>query len=380
MHRLSGYISILFVITMMASCGGEENKSDQQTNQVKKDTVPHEYKRVRIINGESISQYVGKPGRLMIVAENGIYTKEIAHLFDSIFAKEVRPYYPKHPYFEIYQRTPEKFKEHSTRLRNVVKLTVSDKIPEGKPRMEVRKNYYAKTQLFTEVYANNINELYTFLEEELYSLFRLYDTQEWKREFYRHRRSKSERVDSKLASKFGIELELPDKFRYESIDDQYAIILLPERSRQMEMKVGSAYNSTKANFIQSGIMIWQYPFTDSSQLVPEKLMEKRDTILKYHAKHEFPGVYMGTQDHPAVLPEYERFKVNGVEGYQFRGLFKFTGAMEPSGGKFWSFHFRHPKRNTIVAISGYLDAPPTMSPSFDLNRIRAIIYSLKLVD
>lgn len=381
MQKIAYFVPFVFLLFLFIACGeNEKNANGEKSGNVKRDTSVQEYKRVRIVDGKSISQYVGKPGRLMIVAENGFYTDEIAQLFDSIFAREVRPYYPKHPYFEIYQRTPKEFKENSRRLRNVVRLNVSEKTPVGKPRMEVRKNYFAKTQLYTEVYANNINELYTFLEEELYSLFRLYDTQEWKREFYRHQRSRNKKVNKKLSSKFGIKLELPDKLRYESIDNQYGVIILPERSRQMEMKVGSALNSTKANFIQSGVMIWQYPFKDSSQLKPSNLMKRRDTILKHHAKHEVPGVYMGTQDHPAVLPEYERFKVNGIEGYQFRGLFKFTGRIEPSGGKFWSFHFKHPKRNTIVAISGYLDAPPTMSASFDLNRIRAIIYSLKLTD
>lgn len=378
MQKLIGSIAIVIIILLTYSCEEAGNTNENKT--VLNQQTSSEYKRVRIVDGNSISQYVGKPGRLMVVAENGLFTKEIAHLFDSIFAKEVRPYYPKHPYFEIYHRTPKEFKENSRRLRNVVRLNISESTPKGKPRMVVRKNYFAQTQMYTDVYAHDINEMYTFLEEELFSLFRLYDTQEWKREFYRHSSKENKPVNKRLSKKFGIKLELPDKFRYESIDNQYGIILLPDRSRQMEMKVGNAINSQKANFIQSGVMIWQYPYKDSSQMKPSYLMKLRDTILKYHAEHEMPGVYMGTQDHPAVIPEYERFKINGIEGYQFRGLFKFTGVMEPSGGKFWSFHFKHPKRETIVAISGYIDAPPTMSPSFDINRIRAIIYSLKITD
>ena len=378
MHKIIASIFIFTTLLLTFSCGESDATDADGTDQ--NEPTTSEYKRVRIVDGKSVSQYVGKPGRLMVVAENGFFTKEIAHLFDSIFAKEVRPYYPKHPYFEIYLRTPKEFKENSRRLRNVVRLNISESTPKGKPRMVVRKNYFAQTQMYTDVYAHDINEMYSFLEEELFSLFRLYDTQEWKREFYRHSKKKNKGVNKRLSKKFGINLELPDKFRYESVDNQYGIILLPDRSRQMEMKVGDAINSQKANFIQSGVMIWQYPYKDSSQMKPPYLMKLRDTILKYHAEHEMPGVYMGTQDHPAVIPEYERFKINGIEGYQFRGLFKFTGAMEPSGGKFWSFHFKHPKRETIVVISGYIDAPPTMSISFDLNRIRAIIYSLKITD
>lgn len=377
-------ISIL-ALALLTGCGQDDKETDQhesKNGQVDKgEEKTSHYKRVRVIDGKSTTQYTGKPGRLFIVAENTIYTDELEQLIDTVFTREMRPYYPPHQYFEVYHRTPEKFEKGSVRLRNVIELVVDTSIPKGKPRMEIRKNYLSETQLYTEIAAHSINELYTFMEEELNQLFQRYESQEWKREYYRHQRKSSTTVNEKLAAKFGINLVLPSKYRYESIDDEYAIIILPERSRQMEMSIGGGgYNSTKANFIQSGVMIWQYPFEDSAQLHPDQLMRRRDSILKYHAKHEVPGVYMGTQDHPAVLPEYERFKVNGVQGFQFRGMFKFTGRMEPSGGKFWSFHFLHPHRNNIVAVSGYLDAPPTMSPSFDLNRLRAIIYSLKVTE
>gem|GEM_PF-418114 len=380
MKTLTILVSVISMALLIA-CENMDEEKDQKNNDkvAQSNATSSSYKRIRVIDGKSTSQYTGKPGRLFVVAENTIYTDELKQLIDTVFTRQMRPYYPPHQYFEVYHRTPEKFEKGSVRLRNVIELVVDSTIPKGKPRMEIRKNYLSETQLYTEIAAHDINELYDFMEEELGQLFQRYESQEWKREYYRHKRKSSPTVNEKLATKFGINLELPSKYRYESIDDEYAIIMLPERSRQMEMSIGGAgYNSTKANFIQSGIMIYQYPFEDSSQMKPEMLMKKRDSILKYHAKHEVPGVYMGTQDHPAVLPEYERFKVNGIQGYQFRGMFKFTGRMEPSGGKFWSFHFLHPKRRNIVAVSGYLDAPPTMSPSFDLNRLRAIIYSLEV--
>jgi len=334
-----------------------------------------------IIKAGSISQYTGKPGRLIIVSKNTEYTNELAYVFDSIFAAPIRPYYPPTPHFEIINRTPEDFKRLSTRLRNVIELIVDEKIEKGKPTMHIYEDYYAKTQLYTKLRAHDFNDLYELVLQKIGYLFTVYDRQEWKRELFRHSVKKNSHVNSKLQSKFGIQLSLPNNFRFESINDEYAIMLFPDRTKEMEMKTtSSSYGDSKANFIQSGVMIWQYPYTDERQMHPSNLMMMRDTILKHYAKHEIEGVYMGTQDHPAVIPQYEKLKIGEVVGYQFRGLFKFTGSYEPSGGRFWSFHFKHPHRNTIVALSGYIDAPPTFSPSFDINRIRAIIYSLKVVE
>ncbi|WP_107038444.1 DUF4837 family protein [Brumimicrobium mesophilum] len=372
--------AFLSLLLVCSSCLDENQPKNETSTQAEIAQDSTQKGGRKIINAGSVSQYTGKPGRLIVVAEPTEYIDEIAFLFDSIFAAPIRPFYPKTPYFEVYQRSPQDFKRLSTRLRNVVELKIDEKIEKGAPTMHVYENYYAKTQIYTKLQAHDISDLYDLLLKEVDYLFQVYDRQEWKREYYRHPSKKNATTRNKLKSKFGIDLTLPSKFSYESIDDEYAIIMFPDRTRQMEMETSGAYSTSRANFIQSGVMVWQYPYTDERQLNPYNLMMMRDTILKYYTSHEMEGVYMGTQNHPAVLPKFEKLKIGDITGYQFRGLFKFTGKSEPSGGRFWSYHFKHPTRETIVAISGYLDAPPTMSASFDFNRIRAVIYSVKAVD
>lgn len=372
------YLGIIALIFVLFSCSEETKK---KTNSGKSHpSVKKELKDGMILDGNSTALYTGKPGQLVVVSENTIYTDEVAVLFDSIFGRFIRPYYPPEPKFEIFARTPDDFEKGSKSLRNLIFLELDPSLPEGEPMLIIKKNYYSNTQLIAEFKANNMNDLYDILEERLEKVYQRFDNQEWKREYYRHKKANNKVIKKKLREQFGIEFEIQSKAKYESKDNMYAHIILPERSRQMELEAGGGYNSTKANFIQSGIMVWQYDFKDSSQLTPAYLMRARDSILKKYAKHEIDGIYMGTQDHPAVIPVHEKFQIGDIVGYQFRGLFKFTGIMEPSGGKFWSFHFLHPKTNRIVAVSGYLDAPPTMSASLDLRKIQAIIYSLKITE
>nr|WP_299206774.1 DUF4837 family protein [uncultured Brumimicrobium sp.] len=377
------WFSLIILSLVLFSCLDEQSGrkgSDAKAKQKKIfDESKHEGGR-EIIKAGSISQYTGKPGRLIVVANNTEYTDEIAEVFDSVFAAPIRPYYPPTPHFEVFNRSPEDFVRLSTGLRNVIELIIDEKVEKGNPKMHIYENYYAKTQLYTKLRAHDINDLYDLILQEIEYLFKVYDRQEWKREFYRHPAKGNMDVRKKLQSKFGIDLRLPTSYRYESVNDEYAILLFPDRTRQMDLQTNDSYSSSKVNFIQSGVMIWQYPYTDKQQMEPDNLLKMRDTILKYYALHELKGVYMGTQYHPAAMPVFEKLKIGDVTGYQARGLFKFTGASEPSGGRFWSFHFKHPHRNTIVALSGYIDGPPTMSPSFDINRIRAVLYSLKVVD
>lgn len=366
---------------LLFSCMENTSTEAKTKDSKNKEKVKQEIKEGgrRIINAGSTSQYVGKPGRLIIVAESSEYTDEIAQVFDSIFGAPIRPYYPPTPDFEIYQRSPNEFLKLSTRLRNVIDLAIDKKIEKGKPTMHIYENYYSEGQFYTKLRAHDIIDLYDLILKQSDYLFKIYDRQEWKREFERYAKNKDQSVISKLKTKFGIDIVLPDKYSYQSIDNTYAIIRFPDRSRQMDLKVDGANATSKVNFIESGIIIWQYPFKDSSQLNPSELLRMRDTILKKYVKYDMKGVYMGTQYHPAALPVYEKLRIGENIGYQFRGLYKFTGAAEPSGGRFWGFQFLNPKTNTIVAVSGYFSVPPTTSAKFDINRIRAILYSLKAV-
>lgn len=377
-------IVLIFPVLLffLFACGGEKvvETDKEGTNKVVRTHNEKTAKGGRdIINAGAVTQYTGKPGQLVVVAENTVYIDEIEQLFDSIFHQPIRPYYPMTPYFKVFQRSKEDFKKLSTQLRNVIELRIDEEVEKGSPKMFIYENYYSRTQLYTRFIAHDMVDLYQLLENELEFLFKIYDKQEWKREFQRHAKNEHKVTRKKLQHKFGIDLRLPSKFKYESIDDTYAILIFPERTRQMDLHFGSN-NASKVNYINTGLMVWQYPYTDTSLLNPQNLMSARDTILKKYAQHEMDGVYMGTQYHPAVTPIYEPLRIGEVTGYQARGLFKFTGEAEPYGGRFWEYHFKHPHRNTIVAISGYIDAPPTMDVNLDINQIRAIIYSLKVVE
>lgn len=371
--------SLCLILSSCADNSSDAGKTKKSNGKEKQQQEIKEGGR-RIIDAGSMNQYVGKPGRLVIVTESSEYTDEIATVFDSIFGAPIRPYYPMTPYFEVYQRSPKDFKRLSTRLRNVIDLAIDKKVEKGKPTMHIYDNYYAKTQLYTKLRAHDVIDLYDIVIKQAGYLFKIYDRQEWKREFLRYSENKNKDVRSRLKNKFGIDLVLPKKYKYESKDNTYAIIRFPDRSRQMDLKIGNSKSRAKVNYSQGGLIIWQYPFKDSSQLEPKELLRMRDTILKKYAKYDMEGVYMGTQYHPAALPIPEKLRIGDNIGYQFRGLYKFTGAAEPSGGLFWGFQFKHPTRNTIVAVSGYFHVPPTISAKFEINRVRAILYSLKTVE
>jgi hypothetical protein len=365
--------NLLFVLlSIILIIGCEDNKVS------KRKKTSTKIAKSGVYQGNSTQQYTGSAGELIVVSDNTIFTEEVYYALDSVFGDFIRPYYPAQKYFEVKPMDFDRYQKIGKRLRNLMILDIQDTIQKGEPLIIIKKDFHARTQILTEVLAHDMDDLLFALKTQLSEAFDIYNQQEWYREYIRHKEDNNKMVRQQLAEQFGITLDFPNQVRYETVKPSFARISLPDRSRQMDLKADGGYSSSKANFIQSGIMIWTFPFKDSSQLEPDNLMRIRDTVLKYNAKHEISGVYMGTQDHPAALPVHKRIKIGDVEGYEFKGLFKFTGRFEPSGGKFWSFHFKHPTEEKVVAISAYLDAPPTMNAAMDLRRLQAIIYSLKI--
>lgn len=369
------FIYILSISLLFGACS-------EESSQKKKGNSPSSQKITTsgIYKGNSNLQYTGKAGELVVVCDNTIFTDEIFTALDSIFGDYIKPYYPPEKRFTILQMNQDRYNKVGKRVRNLMKLEINSEIKKGDPQVIIKKDFYARTQILTEILAHDNEDLLYATNNLLSHVASIYDQQEWNREYIRHKEENNTVARRKLSSQFGITLDLPNQGKYESIKSSFARISLPDRSRQMDIQADGGFSSAKANFIQSGIMIWSFDYKDSSQLTPEYLMKARDTILKYNALHEIEGVYMGTQDHPAVIPVNNRIKIGNVEGFEFRGLYKFTGRFEPSGGKFWSFHFKHPNRDKIIAISAYLDAPPTLASSMDLRRLQAILYSLKITE
>lgn len=370
------YILIFGILLLFLSCEEEKESINKEARKIEKERKSEK----GIIRGSSTSKYTGKAGQLVVVAENTVIDTIIEQILDTTFGEQIRPYYPVVPKFEIAYISPDRFKKSHQRLRNVLRFTLTDEKLEGGSELLIRLDYFARGQIYTEIKANTINDLHELLTLEADRLVNLYDEKEWKREYARFKRKSNPTVKRRLKEDFGISLEVPQQAVYEYNGRNFAKIMFPDRSRNMEIMSPGGSGGEKANFIYSGLMIWEVPYKKESQFKPDYLLKVRDTLLKYNAKHEFPGVYMGTQDHPAVEPVYNYIKIGNVEGYEFKGMFKFTGRLEPSGGKFWSFHFIHPKRNKIIALSGYLDSPPTVSPMLFLRQIQASLYSLKILE
>ena len=322
----------------------------------------------------------GKVGEILVVCENGLWESDIKKYLDTNLTQFIMPYFPDVATFELVHRSPSHFEEGVKRYRNTLMINIDPNHKKDKADINKRMDVWAVDQMVIEIIGRDYNQVLEACKVGLKAVHSEFDTMEWKRIMKHYKADENYYVQKDIKKQFGIDLALPEGAQIVTKRKNFYRIEFPVGSRPIEF-VGSGTQEVGA--VLSGVMIYQYDFTDSSQFLLENLLVARDTMLKYNVPHENEGMYMGTQYTKLVYPEGVEMTnySESIKGFDMRGMFVFTGKpVYSTGGAFWAFHFVHPKKKKLMCISGYVDAPATSSWTQSLREIQAVLKSVELVN
>jgi hypothetical protein len=321
----------------------------------------------------------GKVGEILVVCDKEIWDSEIHQYLDSNLTQFIMPYFPDVTTFELTQRSEKKFIDAIKRHRNTLILKIDANYTGEKAKIEKKYHVWASDQLLIEVIAKDYNQLVEVCKNGMSEVHSAFDEYEWKRIVHNLNYNNSPTF-SAIESNFGIKIKLPEGSKNIWKSDNFYRIEFPSGSKPIEFQ---GTGTQDPGTIFSGISIYQYNYSDSSQFELKKLLQDRDTMFRYNVPHEIDGMYMGTQYVKSVYPIIERTKnaTGSISGFEMRGMFEFKHpSIKGTGGAFWAFHFIHPKRKKIICISGYVDAPATTSWTHSLREIQAVWKSVELIN
>lgn len=321
----------------------------------------------------------GKVGEILVVCDQDIWDSEIKEILDSNLTQFIMPYFPDVATFDLIHKTPQRFTQGIKRYRNTLFLSIDPNLKGKKGKIEKRVGVWATDQLVVEVIGKNYNQL---VETCLYGLKNVhseFDIMEWERILKYYKATPNTSIEKELNKNFGISMALPDDAKIVTKRTNFYRIEFPSAVRPIEF-VGSGKQD--AGTIFSGLNIYHYDYTDSSQFSLDNLLQARDTMLKYNVPYSYEGMYMGTQYVKMVYPQgnaaFNQSKSLNV--YEMRGMFVFKGVGKHGpGGCFWAYHFIQPKTKKLICVSGYVDAPSTTSWTQPLREVQAILKSIELI-
>lgn len=350
-------ISFSLAITLLFSFGCESNSNNSMSS------------------GLNVT---GKVGEILVVCEQGIWDSPLQEALDTGLTQWILPYLPDVATFELTHKTPSHFTQGVKRYRNTLFLNIDTNYKGEKGSIVKRKDVWAKDQFVVDITGKDYNQLVETCKMGLDEVHKEFDDFEWQRLIRQFSRNKMERVKSQIRENFGIDMVLPSNAKIVTKRTNFYRIEFPPAARPLEF-VGT--NTQDAGEIFSGLLIYQYDYTDSTQFDMTRLLQDRDTMLKYNVPYEVEGMYMGTQYSQFVYPEMNAISTldGKIYGVEMRGMFMFKGLPKhATGGAFWAFHFINKKTKKLVCVSGYVDAPPTTSWTHPIREIQAILRSVEM--
>lgn len=327
MRRLR-WIILLVAITAMTGC-----KEDQTKKEVK---------------GKACSA----PYELLVVANKEWLKGPFGTAFMEVMQTEV-PCLPQvEPNFRITSVNPSDFTSTFKVYSNIVTVDIDREHAE--PSMKMARDVYAHPQIILTISAPDNETLVAYCEAHKYEIMDLFVEQELTRERDFLRNTNSGKVATAVYQMFGYEVCVPKEINAVKRGDHFIW--------------ASSDTETSNNY---NFVIYTLPYTSTTDLTMERLVERRDSVMKIYLEGEKEGQYIQTT--PKTVLERD-IAVDGEYVKEIRGLWRmFGGTM---GGPFVEYARIDTTKNLVIITEGFVFAPEKKKRDL-IRRMEASLRTLK---
>ena len=308
--------------------------------------------------GRFLTSITGSPFEVLVVANNDIWKSNIGHqLLDSL-TTPMRGMPQREPSLSISHCTENQFTSMLKPTRNILIVQI-DSAHYTKANLIVSKNKWARPQYIAKLVAPCKDSIASFLTNRGGQITEFFVQAEREREIAYLRKKYNRQLSRMVYEKLGMQINVPSTLTlYKWSEDSSAIWL-----------------STGATNVRQDLVIYTYPYTNTSQLTLENLNAKRDSVLKTLIPGPVDGSYMGTE-YRVSPPEMKVLNLEGKFCAEIKGLWRVQGKTM-MGGPYVSHTMVEETTNRIVTIEGFVYAPQ-QSKRNAIRQIEAATYTLSL--
>lgn len=280
----------------------------------------------------------GKTCEVLLAADKATYSGDSKALIDSIFREPQAGLPQPEPRFDLVNIPVSSL--HNTQMfrmhRNIVLCDVN---PENPDKVYISHDKWAAPQTMVDIAASS--------DSALQSLLRRYE-KVIKREIYKdeHQRIinafhnvRNVELMKRVKEKFGFGMTFSEDFRW-------------AQTAEEDPEFAWIHKETKD--FSLGVLVHTMPYRDENQFVPEKILNRLDTMMRHYVPGPAEGSYMGTERRFDI----EHNKVD-YEGSSYcietRGLWRTFGDF--MGGPFVTYTLLSPDGRQIVEVTGYVYCP-----------------------
>lgn len=236
------------------------------------------------------------------------------------------------PLFDITQIPNRAYSKFLMKTRNILLTQISVNIK--KPEIRISYDAHAYPQIIISIKAKNNEEFVETFNKHRKKIVSSFVNAERDRLIKAYTgKLANKKIKDKLA-KHNLYLGVPKGFNLD-VDSSDFVWISRETPRSSQ-----------------GILIWEYAYNDTSQFHLENILNKRDSITKYHIPGPVDSTYMVVER--MIDPEFREFLMNKNYTAEVKGLWKLAGKEGVfMGGPFQSISQVDTLRSKIITIDAF---------------------------
>ena len=301
--------------------------------------------------GKVLPRISGKPGEIIVVATKAQWESETGVAIRDVLAADYPSLPQREPLFNL-SNVPEPSLNKLLKVhRNMLYVKVSDGT---EPSVRICNDIWAQPQIVVVVTVPPTDEAAAaFIRSNGDQIVEAFEKAERDRVLANAEEFEEVGLRAIVENKFGGSPRFPNGYSLKKQASDFIWI------------------SYETSYLNQGIFIYRFPFTDMSQFSLENLIAKRDEVLKDMVPAPNEGSYMITNP---VNPVYRQVNFNGIDMYEVRTLWDTHN--DYMGGPFVSRAFLSRDGNNIIVTEGFVYAPKYNKRNY-LRQVDAITGSFR---
>lgn len=291
----------------------------------------------------------GNAGEVLVVINKGYWEGELGSTLREILAGEY-PYLPqREAYFKLFNATPGGFTGSYLLHRNIVIVNVSPEVDTTGIRMS--RNSWAKPQIIVTVSATTPEEASELISGNRELIINTIEQAERDRLIASSKKYEDKEVRMAVTENIGGSPYFPTGFTIKKNTPEFMWI------------------SQETTYVNQGILIFKFPYTDAEQLSPEYLKDKIYNLWQANVPGMRENSYMTFNK--VIEPGFRNIEYQGNTMVEMRGLWEVEN--DYMGGPFVCHIFPDRNRENIIILNAFVYAPKYDKRKY-LRQVESIIY------
>ena len=294
----------------------------------------------------------GKAGEVIVVLNKYDWEGEVGNRLRTLLASDC-PFLPqKEPLYTLVNIAPIDFTNIFQIHRNIVLINIDKETKDAK--VTYRTDVWAKPQCVINMQAQSTEAALELLEKEGQTILTMLEQAERDRVIANSKKYEETSLRPVVYEFAGGSPYFPTGYVLKKKTEDFLWI------------------SYDTQYTTQGIFVYKYPVSAKDEFSPERIINKRNEVLKENVPGMFENTYMTTSD--VTTPSVEYLKYRGRDFAQMRGFWEV--ANDYMGGPFVSHSFYSQNGKEVIVLEGFVYAPKYDKRTY-LRQVEAIIYSFE---